>query len=110
MKNQISEYCIKEIKKYDNIFTDIIDSIQNCFDNKLICELSQSQVDALGRLVYDIGVKEFENSELLNAINYDSSNPDIVNYWTIYDKISGIQSPELFYRRRKEVEYYFYND
>ena len=69
-------------------------------------ELNQQQVDALGCLIYNIGVGGFNSSHVLSDINQGILNGDLETRWNAWNKGSGKVLPGLVTRRAKEYAHF----
>jgi len=67
---------------------------------------NQNQVDAIGSLVYNIGVGGFVDSTVLRKINESAPIEEIETSWKMWNKAGGHVVQGLVNRRNKELELY----
>ena len=105
-----SVFCINLIRKFEKPDARLILDIDEFLQKNITQDLAQCQIDALGSIIHSIGVDAFKASPLFNIINSDPNSPKVSDYWEIWDKSpNGIETPQLFDRRKEELEMYYYN-
>ncbi len=69
-------------------------------------DLTQNQIDALGCLIYNIGVHGFDTSHVLSDINQGIMDRDLQTRWLAWNKSNSHFVPGLLARRQKEYNYF----
>ena len=70
-------------------------------------EVNQNQFDALVSLSYNIGIGAFKTSSVLRLVNSNPKDPNIKNWFLVWNKQAGKVLSGLTARREKEVKLYF---
>lgn len=68
---------------------------------------NQNQIDALGCLIYNIGIGNFKTSTLLKKINSSAPISEIEKWWLVWNKAKGKVLNGLV--RRRQAEFALYN-
>jgi lysozyme len=96
------------IEQADLIFTQIF---EKDFAKYLPENVNQNQFDALGSLIYNIGVGNFLKSSLLKKVKANPNDPTIKESFLVWNKATKdgklIILNGLTIRRNKEAELYF---
>lgn len=69
-------------------------------------DLNQNEIDALGSLIYNIGVGGFNTSHVLSDINQGILSGDLETRWNAWNKANGKVNASLVKRRAKEYQYF----
>jgi lysozyme len=69
-------------------------------------DINQNQIDALGSLIYNIGIGNFKKSSVLKDINNKEPLSTIETSWKMWNKAGGKELWGLTLRRAKEWELY----
>lgn len=75
--------------------------------NKQKLNINQNQFDALASFVFNVGVKAFEQSSLLNIARLRPDSPNIAIEFSKWKYSNSIVLPGLVARRKEESELYF---
>ena len=103
-RNGISEAKATELLRAD------IATAERAVKNNISVPLKQNQYDALVSLAYNIGVKNFANSTVVNYINnpnfHSSVYPNLESAWKAWNRSQGEISNGLINRRQNEWDMY----